>query len=263
MLYSQFIPASDTQSPLTLIWLHGLLGNRRDWQPCIDALPAYNHLCIDLPGHGSSQWLHCDSLTDCCQQIVQAAQQRLEPQQKVVIVGYSLGGRIAMHGLANGVWDAFNLQGVVVEGGNFGLQDEQQKQQRHVNDENWASRFAQEPLDEVLHDWYLQPVFASLTPQQRQAMVLRRSVNLGGAIARMLMATSLATQDNLLPRLTPHAAHMHYICGANDGRFTTLAKQSGLSYTALQDAGHNVHYEQPVQFAAIVADMCTSWLNDQ
>ena len=39
-----------------------------------------------------------------------------------------------------------NLQAVILEGANLGLQSEQEKQSRLVNDKMWAERFSMKPL---------------------------------------------------------------------------------------------------------------------
>ncbi|TGC86527.1 2-succinyl-6-hydroxy-2,4-cyclohexadiene-1-carboxylate synthase, partial [Salmonella enterica subsp. enterica serovar Wilhelmsburg] len=57
-----------------------------------------------------------------------------------------------------------------------------------------AERARREPLTEVFHDWYQQPVFASLTAQQRQALTALRSQNNGETLAAMLPATSRAVR---------------------------------------------------------------------
>lgn len=48
--------ASSTDLP-TLVLLHGLLGDGRDWQPVIEALPGIDCHALDLPGHGSNKGL--------------------------------------------------------------------------------------------------------------------------------------------------------------------------------------------------------------
>ncbi|PSU53115.1 hypothetical protein C9I90_21160, partial [Photobacterium aphoticum] len=184
----------------------------------------------------------------------------------VVLVGYSLGARVAMS-LAcqlaqreaepslDQERDSSSpcLVGMVLEGGHFGLPDDE-RAARYANDCRWANRFVQEPMALVLSDWYQQPVFASLTAEQRQRLVQKRSDNQGSAVAHMLLATSLAKQPFLLPQLTECPHSVHYLCGEKDTKFTALAARSGLAVTVIADAGHNVHVEQPLAFARAVQD---------
>ncbi len=233
----------------TLVFLHGLLGDGRDWLTCINELSQFDCVTIDLPGHGGSQSIQCHGLNDCCKQITTTLSSLFSYKQPLILIGYSMGGRIAMHGLAKQAFSDLNIGQVIIEGGNFGLQKESDKQARLDNDRLWATRFKAETIEEVLNDWYQQSVFSSLNHEQRQTLVAKRSANLGAAVANMLMATSLAKQSYLLPDLQQQSTPIFYLCGEKDEKFSQLAQSSGLAYRQIKGAGHNVHQEQPKQFA--------------
>ncbi|MCV5943386.1 alpha/beta fold hydrolase, partial [Escherichia coli] len=58
MLYFERFPVLEkhqSRTLPTLVFLHGLLGSGEDWQACINALPEYERVTVDLPGHGHSQ----------------------------------------------------------------------------------------------------------------------------------------------------------------------------------------------------------------
>lgn len=252
MLYFERYPATQKHQGSTLptlVFLHGLLGSGQDWQACIKALPQFECVTIDLPGHGGSQATLCQDLQDCCQRIHTTLSSLFSYQQPLILIGYSMGGRITMHGIANDCFSDLNICGAIVEGGNFGLQKESDKQARLDNDRRWAQRFETEALGDVLSDWYQQPVFSSLNHEQRQTLIAKRSANLGAAVATMLMATSLAKQSDLLPALQRQPIPICYLCGVNDKKFSQLAQSSGLMYRQVEGAGHNVHLEQPEAFA--------------
>jgi 2-succinyl-6-hydroxy-2,4-cyclohexadiene-1-carboxylate synthase len=243
---------SDSQSKPVVVYLHGLLGCGKDWHQVRQQLSDFPSITIDLPGHGMSALHSCFNFEDCCDQISDTLLTHVKPEQPIVLVGYSLGGRIAMSGVANHYFSSLNIQRLIVEGGNFGLQTEQDKNARWDNDHRWAERYRNEPIEQVLADWYLQRVFSSLNHEQRQNLILKRSANLGTSVANMLEATSLAKQDYLLERLKRSGVATHYICGEKDNKFSQLAEQSGLSFSQVAQAGHNVHIEQPQAFAEII-----------
>ncbi|WP_165311830.1 2-succinyl-6-hydroxy-2,4-cyclohexadiene-1-carboxylate synthase [Vibrio ziniensis] len=251
MLYSHVSQTMNKGEPV-LVFLHGLLGSSEDWQSTLEHLPNSNWLTIDLPGHAKSYHYSCNDFKHCCQQISDAILSLLEPNTPIVLIGYSLGGRIAMLGSALKLFSNLNLIGLVVEGGNFGLQSDQERNERWQNDSRWAQRFREEPIAQVLSDWYQQVVFSSLNDEQRQTLIAKRSANLGVNIAKMLLSTSLAHQPNLLPALQRLTLPVHYVCGANDQKFRQLAEQSGLVYSQIERAGHNVHQEQPAAFAMTI-----------
>ncbi|PMO37370.1 2-succinyl-6-hydroxy-2,4-cyclohexadiene-1-carboxylate synthase [Vibrio sp. 10N.222.52.B12] len=252
MLYSEHFSATEKHQGSTLptlVFLHGLLGSGADWHLCSNALPQFERVTIDLPGHGQSQSISCSDLDDCCKLLNSTLSLQFPSQQPLILIGYSMGGRIAMHGLAHQCFSDLNICGAIVEGGNFGLQNESDKQARLKNDTRWAKRFKIEPLACVLNDWYQQLVFSSLNHEQRQTLVTKRSANLGSSVADMLLATSLAKQGYLLPALQQQAVPLYYVCGAKDKKFSQLAEMSGLAYRQIEGAGHNAHQEQPQKFA--------------
>ncbi|ENQ5770154.1 2-succinyl-6-hydroxy-2,4-cyclohexadiene-1-carboxylate synthase [Vibrio fluvialis] len=254
-LFSHFSSRKQRADVPVLVFLHGLLGNGDDWQSVLNALPDWDWITLDLPGHGDSQEQTCHDFADCCQQITAAVLSHVPPQTPIWLVGYSLGGRLAMTGAASGAFAALNVQGFIIEGGNFGLPSTVEREARWHNDSHWAARFRSEPIEQVLSDWYQQAVFSSLNHEQRQTLITKRSANLGHAVANMLLSTSLATQPYLLPTLKQLQTPVWYVCGAKDEKFRQLAEHSGLNYRQVEDAGHNVHHEQPAAFARIIQDL--------
>ncbi|SMY35669.1 2-succinyl-6-hydroxy-2, 4-cyclohexadiene-1-carboxylate synthase [Photobacterium malacitanum] len=266
LLYSETFGVKAQASQPTLVFLHGLLGNGRDWRYVISQLaPTYQCITIDLPGHGLSAFVNADMTTEAIDGGFEAIHQALTATlaqrgvEDYVLIGYSMGARLAMYhacALAShstSSTDSPRLIKVLLEGGHFGLAVTERKP-RYVHDQRWAARFAQQPLVDVLHDWYQQPVFASLTLEQRQALVAKRSDNLGSGIAQMMLATSLAKQPQLLPQLQQLAVPIHYLCGEHDTKFCQLASTSGLKVTVIENAGHNIHIEQPTAFTTALLD---------
>ncbi|KJY83490.1 2-succinyl-6-hydroxy-2,4-cyclohexadiene-1-carboxylate synthase [Vibrio galatheae] len=257
MLYSLRHLHHDQTQPV-IVFLHGLLGSSDDWKQAQSYLSDYSGILIDLPGHGLSALESCTDIRHCCNQISDTILTHVAPHQPIVLLGYSLGGRMAMSGVANGYFSSLNIQLLIIEGGNFGLKQASDKQCRLENDRQWADRFRHESIAQVLNDWYQQAVFSSLNHEQRQKLIAKRSANLGPAIANMLEATSLAKQDYILDALKQSGVKTHYICGEKDNKFSQLAKRSGLSFSQVAGAGHNVHLEQPQAFASIVKTQLNS-----
>lgn len=80
--------------PESVVLLHGFSGTRRAWDGVVALLDPerYRPLALDLPGHGEA----VDAgrpigFADCEQAVLDAAPERF------TLVGYSMGGRIAMH----------------------------------------------------------------------------------------------------------------------------------------------------------------------
>lgn len=189
---------------------------------------------------------------------------------RYILVGYSLGGRIALYHACRGQsaprhnvcaagaarLDASQsangpqgLRGVFVEGAHPGLVSREERDDRLRHDGNWAQRFRLESLPAVLADWYRQPVFADLSAAARRELVALRAGNDGAAIAGMLQATSLARQPDLAARLRALGLPFGYLCGEHDAKFAALARRARLPFFLVPGAGHNAHRANPPAYA--------------
>lgn len=234
-----------------LVLLHGLLGSGEDWQPILPFLNDRPVLLVDLPGHGDSRHQSADSFDDVSRQLTALLAE--EGVNDYWLLGYSLGGRIAMFHACYG--ETSGLLGLLVEGGHPGLATADEREARALHDARWARRFAKEPLAQVLADWYQQPVFADLTLAHRQTLVQRRSHNDGAAVADMLNATSLSRQPSLTASLQQLSVPFGYVCGERDIKFQTLARQAALPLLSVADCGHNAHQENPSGYAARIRSL--------
>jgi len=278
---SNMIISKQTQSPLysvsfepanhrvqssaakpSLVFLHGLLGSTADWQLIIADLSLdYQCICIDLPGHAGSQAVTVNDFQHVQQLIIATlAQYQLD---NIILVGYSLGARIAMTIASDQAsnWP-YTLDGVLLESGNPGLNSSAEQLQRGLHDLGWVTRFSDDTLPTVLIDWYQQGVFASLTQAQKNALIKTRcqiqadknGFSGGMQISKMLAATSLSKQGYLLPQLQKSELPVRMVCGELDPKFVLLTKASQLDYRLVSRAGHNVHADQPHEFIQLVRD---------
>ncbi|KEY48609.1 2-succinyl-6-hydroxy-2,4-cyclohexadiene-1-carboxylate synthase [Citrobacter amalonaticus] len=231
--------AAQSDSPW-LVFLHGFSGDSQEWQPIGERLSGFSRLYIDLPGHGGSAEIRVSGFTD----VISLLRDTLLSYNilKYWLVGYSLGGRVAMIAACQ---EMPGLCGLVVEGGHPGLQSDAERDVRRDSDHHWAERFRHDALTEVFTDWYQQPVFASLNARQREALVALRSQNNGETLAAMLEATSLAVQPDLRAALTARAFPFYYLCGERDSKFCALATELAATRHVIRNAGHNAHRENP------------------
>lgn len=228
-----------------LVWLHGLLGDGGDWDPVLPYFDGWPRVTLDLPGHGGSAALAPHDFAAVSHGLTQTL--AALDIGRYILIGYSLGGRIALFHACRD--RPAGLRALFAEGANPGLRQQSERVERLRHDQAWAQRFAHQPLDDVLADWYRQPVFGDLSAPQRQALIALRRHNQGRSIAAMLDATSLARQPDLLPSLQTLSIPFGYLCGEHDGKFTALAQQSALPFLSVPGAGHNAHRANPPAFA--------------
>src|SRR3954451_3647389 len=123
-----------------LVLLHGFTQTRQSWRRTAQALAGtYRAIHPDLPGHG-----HAADKTasfDACTAYVRA----LEPD---VLVGYSMGGRIALHA-------AFHLkpQRLVLVGASPGLAGEIERAKRKQADDELAERIEHTTIEDFAREW--------------------------------------------------------------------------------------------------------------
>jgi pimeloyl-ACP methyl ester carboxylesterase len=79
----------------TVVFLHGLFGQGRNFATIAKSLiPEARSLLVDLPNHGRSAWTEGVDLVDMADDVAAAVRERT--RTPVVLVGHSLGGKVAM-----------------------------------------------------------------------------------------------------------------------------------------------------------------------
>lgn len=175
--------------------------------------------------------------------------------QKNILIGYSLGGRLALHALQEAKhWDA-----AILVSTNPGISDDATKQQRLRQDLIWARRFAYEPWENVLHDWNQQSVFAHDTHAlQRQEEAYDRSF-----LSAVMQSFSLGLQKNLRDFIQKINIPTLWLAGEHDEKFVKIVQEmSQLSHNVkhaiIPKSGHRIPWESQDYFAKI----CNDFLKD-
>lgn len=227
--------------------LHGNLGTVEDWRlghgfdfdgqvVGIDLWDRANNDC----GLTGSAFDHC--LADPI-------------REKSLLLGYSLGGRLALHalGACPDCWS-----GAVIVSAHTGLANEEEKRQRRVKDQSWAQRARNDDWLEFLNAWNEQPIFSG----PPTASVLQRQLGLEPRreqIARGFEIWSLGDQDDLAPSLANCPVPVLWITGANDEKFSDIAAgmvgvMSNARHVAIENCGHRVLDAAPAALVNAIGD---------
>ncbi len=150
-------PASPGRDHLVL--LHGFTQTAASWGPVVDALQGpFSVFLPDAPGHGGSGAVRAD-LWATAELLAEAV------PVTATWVGYSMGGRTALHfALAH----PGRVQRLVLISTSAGIEDPGQRAARRAADEALADRIEQEGTDRFLEWWLAQPLFASLSRAGRR-----------------------------------------------------------------------------------------------
>src|SRR4051795_4146686 len=111
--------------PPPLVLLHGFTQTRQSWRRTANELAGrYRVIVPDLPGHGQSA--HRTASFDAATAYIRA----LAPQTPFTLVGYSMGGRIALRA-------AFELpvDRLILLGASPGIQDAKRRAERKHQDD--------------------------------------------------------------------------------------------------------------------------------
>lgn len=238
------------RSPVVAI--HGFTQNIDCWGPFGDLLASAGQTTfVDAPGHGQSQHDSVD--------LWEAARLTVTSAGHGVYVGYSMGGRIALHAaLAH----PEALAGLVLIGATAGIRSPKERHERRDADSLLAESLRTEGLEKFLARWLAGPLFAGLTNEQ--ACQHQRLRNRADGLAASLLACGTGSQDDLWDRLAEINVPVLLLSGSEDSKFTDLAQTmlgrfgGPVEHQVIQDAGHCVHLEAPGDaFAAIEQWMAT------
>ena len=238
-----------------IVFLHGFMGSGSEWDEIVAAFAA-DHCCvtIDLPGHGRSPALECpeaDAFEECANKIIEVIEKT--GVSRCPIVGYSMGGRIALF-LACRFPDRFSR--LVLESASPGLRSAAERCRRRRRDEELAHRLESVPLAAFIDDWYAQPLFASLRDKSELLAGLRkrRLAIDAGAVAQALRRLGAGCQPNLWDELRHLEMPVLFVAGAADAKYAAVAAEfsrltNKASVVIVNSCGHNTHLENPTAFS--------------
>ena len=169
------------------------------------------------------------------------------------LLGYSLGGRLALHALLekNHPWQA-----AVIVSAHPGLEAATERETRRAADAAWAGKALMGNWQEFLKEWNAQPLLADAAirdPQATGNLVMRRR-----EIARSFVDWSLGVQAPLWERLHEITVPVLWVVGENDAKFRALAERAAgkIPHARLAVApgcGHRVPWEAETWLAEQVA----------
>ncbi|CAJ1424556.1 unnamed protein product [Effrenium voratum] len=248
---------SEALSTGPVVLLHGWLGEKADWLG-VSQILVEEHGCsvltLDLPGHGDSQVEADDpwaaSTLFSLPLVVEALADLFDRLHldRVLLAGYSLGGRVAM-----AFADSFPQRclGLVALSANPGI-SLGARLERWQQDQLQAQKLL-EGMDAFLSKWYKAPLWAGLQdrrPDVYARMMEKRRRNHVSCAARSLLGLSLAHQPDFRHLRLP----FWYMYGELDTKFAEIGKE--LASTATVESlpcGHAVVEECPREVASLLA----------
>jgi 2-succinyl-6-hydroxy-2,4-cyclohexadiene-1-carboxylate synthase len=261
MVAGRTVEISDDGPPAAaaIVLLHGFTGSKDGWQTLRRALARRRRVvAVDLPGHGgtpASAEPSADKLGATAELIVQTLDSI--DVQRFSLLGYSLGGRIAL-GLALDF--PHRVERLLLESTSAGLPDESEREARRRDDEALAERLEQEGIEAFVRYWEALPLFATharLDAAIREELRRRRLACSPAGLAASLRAAGTGAQPWLGDRLGELAIPVCVVVGALDEKFHAIgawmaARIAGARLEIVSGSGHAPHLERADSYRAIV-----------
>lgn len=241
----------------TWLLLHGFMSNHHDFDQIYPRLSG-TVIIPDLLGHGqtTAPVTKVFSMTQQVEDLIDLLT-ALKIQQPLHLVGYSMGGRIAL-GFA--IAHPEKIVHLFLESSRPGLESKVQRTKRQAHDAKLADQLMTEPLSKFVAHWTDLPLFQSqqaLPEIVKMRIKQQRLRQRPKQLAKSLRQIGTGQQPNYWPKLKSFTKPVTIITGQLDPKFTKIgqimAEQLPHSqHISLPNLGHNTHIEAPDLFHSIL-----------
>jgi len=180
-----------------------------------------------------------------------------------VVVGYSLGARVAL-----GLVAAGHAPRAVLISVNPGLAEaaapddaaDRERATRRAGDARWAAQLRRDGIAAFIDAWQAQPLFASQSRVAPARLADRRNRRLAldaEGLAKSLEAMGLAEMPDYRSIIDSRFA---LIAGADDAKYVAISRALPAPLELIADSGHDPLLEQPAALTSAV-DRARNWLD--
>lgn len=244
----------------TIVLLHGFTGTVRTWEKTASYLSDCRLVAIDLVGHGLT-----DIPKDVSHYTMEEQIDILEDVfhqldlNHVILIGYSLGGRVALSYTAK---YPERIRQLILESASPGLKTEEERIARRKADEELAKKIEQNGIQSFVQKWENIPLFQSQKDLPSAVQQLVREERLSQSeigLANSLRGMGTGAQKSLWDQLYRLNTPVTLITGTLDEKFCNIAQEMKMQlpfsqHRLVENVGHAIHVENPKQFATIVKD---------
>ena len=237
--------------PATLVLLHGFAGTGRAWDGVVDALGSqrYRSLAPDLRGHGSASAARPVTFEACVRDVLELTPGRFD------LVGYSLGGRLALH-VALAAPERVRCLTLIST--TAGIEDPAARVGRRADDARLADEIERGSIEDFAARWLRGALFRDDGPEAtRRARddILR---NEPAGLAAALRGIGTGEMEPLWHRLGALGGlDGTVVTGERDAKFTALGQRlagaiAGARHLVVAGAGHALPRLTPGELAEVV-----------
>lgn len=235
------------------LFLHGFLGGAHDWSPVIQELSS-GFYCV-AP---ELVELIDDKLTfNSAARAINALVHRFK-LVKPILVGYSLGGRLALYSSSK-FPQVFSALAIV--SANPGLTNKASRRKRVLADAHLARQLQSSGVEAFVRQWYERPLFASLKNLPNYSEFLEDRLKTSQSFAvNCLLNLSLGRQFPLWNAIRNYRERVLLVSGDLDLEYSQLLADLSKAipravFNRIHAAGHAVHLEKPRELAKLIATL--------
>jgi 2-succinyl-6-hydroxy-2,4-cyclohexadiene-1-carboxylate synthase len=173
-----------------------------------------------------------------------------------VLVGYSLGGRLALRAALRSP-DSFSA--VVLVGSTAGIEEGPLRVARAAADEKLASWMEAMPIEDIVSLWERQPLFADQSDALVESQRPGRMSHEPRSLALLLRTAGQGALEPVWNELRSLELPLLAIAGARDEGYTAAAKRIASvapngRVAIVEDTGHAPQLQQPGEVARLITD---------
>jgi 2-succinyl-6-hydroxy-2,4-cyclohexadiene-1-carboxylate synthase len=230
------------------VLLHGFTHTGASWEQVVVRLGG-EAMTPDIRGHGSASAVEPVTLAGVL------ADLRATAPPTFTLVGYSMGGRIALH-VALALRE--RVERLVLVGASPGIADVLEREARRAADERLADEIEGLSIEEFAARWARTPVLAGQPAGVLEGVDEDRRRNTPAGLARALRGLGTGTLPSLWDRLDELTVPVALVVGERDEKFSAIAFQMAgaierSEVVVVAGAGHAVHLEAPAAVAEVIA----------
>ncbi|MCS7053452.1 MAG: 2-succinyl-6-hydroxy-2,4-cyclohexadiene-1-carboxylate synthase [Ignavibacterium sp.] len=249
----------------SIILIHGFTGCSEDWLPIIDLLPEhFNFILMDMIGHGKSEHpLTVDFYkTDSIVEQIKTIKEKIVKNSKVILLGYSMGGRAA---LSYAVKYPDDIKGLILESASAGIKNDKERKKRYEDDLKIVDYISSHTIEEFIEFWYDQEMFNTqrrFSNEKLKRLKKQKYNNSKIGLMNILRGFSTGIMPPLHDKLKNIKVRSVLISGELDTKYTFINSKIARGFhkakhKVVKNSGHNTHLEEPTRFVEIV----TNYLN--
>ena len=248
-----------------ILLLHGFTGSGEGWQEFMPYWEGHSMaIAPDIIGHGKS-----DSPVELTSYQIEVVAQNLNALlehlqiEKTDILGYSMGGRLA---LTFAVKYPEKVRRLILESSSPGLSTEEERKARRIQDEKLALQIKEQGIQQFVEYWENIPLFQSqkqLPESVRTSIRKQRLSNNEVGLMNSLNGMGTGVQPSWWNALEQLQLPTLLITGEKDEKFCRIAKQMAESlknskWVSIMECGHAIHVEKPDIFGTMVSEFLTN-----